>query len=96
MLAGFETPTSGEIKVSAAPTFAAKLPRFLSGDFDEPNFPARLLLKDLDLAREEASTAGLDTAALEGLCEVVRRALEQSLGDYDYSVVAAVIDPHRS
>ncbi len=79
-----------------APTFDAKLPRFLSGDFDEPNFPARLLLKDLDLAREEASTAGLDTAALEGLCEVVRRALEQSLGDYDYSVIAAVIDPHRS
>lgn len=77
-----------------APTFDAKLPRFTSGDFAEPNFPARLLLKDLELARVVASEAGLHTSSLEGLCKLVGDALEQGRGDSDYSVIAAVVDPH--
>ena len=76
-----------------APTFDAKLPRFVEGDFDRPNFPARLLLKDLELALEVATEIQLDTHALEGLCQLVRRGLEQGLGDLDYSVIASVVDP---
>ena len=76
-----------------APTFDAKLPRFESGDFEQPNFPARLLLKDLELARATADDVGLDTSALQGLCSLVGHALEQGRGDHDYSVVAAVVDP---
>ena len=79
-----------------APTFDAKLPRFAAGNFDQPNFPARLLLKDLELAREVADEVGLHTSSLAGLCQLVRDALDQGRGDSDYSVVAAVVDPHHS
>lgn len=78
-----------------APTFDAKLARLQSRDFEDPNFPARLLLKDLDLARNLAAELDLNTSALEGLCSLVDAALEQGKGDYDYSVVGAVIDPHE-
>jgi len=78
-----------------APSFDAKLPRFESGDFDEPNFPARLLLKDLELARDVAAEVGLHTGSLTGLCGLVRDAVDQGRGDDDYSVIAAVVDPHR-
>ncbi len=79
-----------------APAFDAKLPRLLSGEFENPNFPARLLLKDLELARGLAAEVGLETDALEGLCRLVEKAMDQGKGDYDYSVVGAVIDPHRT
>lgn len=78
-----------------APTFDAKLPRFESGDFEQPNFPARLLLKDLELAKDVADDLGLQTSALEGLCRLVRDALDQGRGNSDYSVIAAVVDPHH-
>lgn len=78
-----------------APTFDAKLARLQSRDFEDPNFPARLLLKDLDLARNLAAEVGLQTSALEGLCNLVEVAVEQGNGDHDYSVVGAVIDPHE-
>ena len=78
-----------------APTFDAKLARLLSGEFDDPNFPARLLLKDLDLARTVAAEVGLDTNALQGLCNLVQTAVDQGKGDDDYSVVGSVIDPHQ-
>lgn len=79
-----------------APTFDAKLPRFESGDFDTPNFPARLLLKDLELAKSVADEVGLHTSTLEGLCSLVRDTLDRGLGDHDYSVLSAVVDPHRT
>lgn len=78
-----------------APTFDAKLPRLLAGDFDDPNFPARLLLKDLNLARDVAAEVGLNTVALQGLCDLVQQAVNEGKGDHDYSVVSAVIDPRE-
>lgn len=77
-----------------APTFDAKLARLQSRDFEDPNFPVRLLLKDLNLARGLAAEVGLHTGALEGLCNLVEAAMEQGKGDNDYSAVGAVIDPH--
>jgi 3-hydroxyisobutyrate dehydrogenase-like beta-hydroxyacid dehydrogenase len=79
-----------------APTFDAKLPRFVSGDFEKPNFPARLLLKDLLLAKEVAAESGLHVAALDGLCSLIRDAVDQGRGDDDYSVLASVVDPERT
>ena len=78
-----------------APTFDAKLPRFESGDFDQHNLPARLLLKDLELAKDVADDLGLQTSALEGLCEVVRDVVDRGLANSDYSVIASVVDPHH-
>jgi 3-hydroxyisobutyrate dehydrogenase-like beta-hydroxyacid dehydrogenase len=76
-----------------ARSFDAKLPRMLERDFDHPNFPAALMLKDLDLVRAEASRLGLEPAALEGLREVVARAAAAGLGRADYSVVYDIVDP---
>lgn len=78
-----------------APTFDAKLARFLSGDFEKPNFPARLLLKDLELTKIVAEDLGLHTSTLDGLRRLLLDAVEQGRGDHDYSVVAALVDPHH-
>jgi 3-hydroxyisobutyrate dehydrogenase len=76
-----------------APTFDRKLPQMLSRDFSNANFPAALLLKDLDLARAEADGLGLDTSALDGVRAVVKETVEDGKGRDDYSALYATIDP---
>jgi 3-hydroxyisobutyrate dehydrogenase len=76
-----------------APTFDRKLPQMLSRDFSNANFPAALLLKDLDLARAEADGLGLDTAALDGVRDVVKETVEDGKGREDYAALYATIDP---
>jgi 3-hydroxyisobutyrate dehydrogenase len=76
-----------------APTFDRKLPQMLSRDFSATNFPAELLLKDLDLVRAEAGGLGLDTSALDGVREVVRKTVEAGRAGEDYSALYETIDP---
>ncbi len=76
-----------------APTFDAKLPRMQERDFSDPNFPAALLLKDLDLVRHEARDLGLMYAPLDGVRAVLLETLAANLGDGDYSALYAAIDP---
>jgi len=76
-----------------APTFEQKLPRYSQRDFSAPNFPTRHLLKDILLILEEGRAAGLETAALKGVHEVVEKALSRGLADADYSSIYQVIDP---
>jgi 3-hydroxyisobutyrate dehydrogenase len=76
-----------------APTFDRKLPQMLSRDFSSPNFPAALLLKDLDLARAEADGLGLDTTALDGVRNVVKKTVEDGKGRDDYAALYETIDP---
>jgi 3-hydroxyisobutyrate dehydrogenase len=76
-----------------APTFDRKLPQMLARDFASPNFPAALLLKDLDLARAEADGLGLDTAALDGVRAVVKETVEAGRGREDYAALYETIDP---
>ena len=76
-----------------APTFEQKLPRYFRRDFSAPNFPTRLLLKDVLLILEEGQAAGLQTAALEGVREIVEKALDRGLAEADYSSIYEVIDP---
>lgn len=76
-----------------APMFDAKLTRLIDRDFSNVNFPARLLLKDLQLAAAVAEDVGLHTAVLEGLKTVVEGALERGLGDSDYSALSELVDP---
>jgi 3-hydroxyisobutyrate dehydrogenase len=76
-----------------APTFDRKLPPMLSRDFSLPNFPAALLLKDLDLARGEAGTLGLDTTALDGVRDVVKKTVEADRGREDYAALYETVDP---
>lgn len=76
-----------------AATFDRKLPQMLARDFANTNFPAGLLLKDLDLVRAEAGTLGLDTTALEGVRAVVSRTVEDGKEREDYSALYEAIDP---
>src|SRR3954453_11190867 len=86
---------TGILRQSAfyAPTFDRKLPQMLARDFSLPNFPAALLLKDLDLARGEAGTLGLDTTALDGVRDVVKKTVEADRGREDYAALYETIDP---
>ncbi|MDE2089115.1 MAG: NAD(P)-dependent oxidoreductase [Gammaproteobacteria bacterium] len=76
-----------------APTFDKKLERMLKRDFADPNFPARHMLKDVNLFLEEGRRLGIATAGLEGVRALLDAGLKQGLGDGDYSGLYQVIDP---
>jgi 3-hydroxyisobutyrate dehydrogenase len=76
-----------------APSFDRKLPQMLAHDFASTNFPAELMLKDLDLIRAEATALGLETPGLDGVREIVRRTVNGSHGREDYSALYDVVDP---
>jgi len=76
-----------------APTFDQKLPRYLRRDFSDPHFPTRHLLKDVRLILDEGKAAGLTTAALEGVREILEMAVARGLGDADYSSLYEAVDP---
>jgi 3-hydroxyisobutyrate dehydrogenase len=77
-------------------TFDSKLPQILARDFSHTNFPAALLLKDLDLVRAEAVALGLDSTALEGVRAVVNKTVDAGRGREDYSALYEVIDPETA
>jgi 3-hydroxyisobutyrate dehydrogenase-like beta-hydroxyacid dehydrogenase len=76
-----------------APTFDKKLGRMLERDFRTPNFPGRLLLKDMKLIEDEVRSLGLAGFTLAGVREAVERAVEMGFGEYDYSAVYNAIHP---
>lgn len=76
-----------------AKTYDKKLPRLLERDFSNPNFRERLLLKDIDLIRVEAAELGLDAATLEGIRQLVEKAIGMGLANDDYSTVYNAVDP---
>jgi 3-hydroxyisobutyrate dehydrogenase-like beta-hydroxyacid dehydrogenase len=76
-----------------APAFDRKLPQMLARNFTETNFPADLMLKDLDLIRAEATALGLGTHGLDGIREIVRRTVDDGHGREDYSALYEVVDP---
>jgi 3-hydroxyisobutyrate dehydrogenase len=70
-----------------APTFDKKLDRMLTRDFSNPNFPAKHLLKDVDLMVRTMGAAGLNIAPLLGVREVVSATVKKGDGDSDYSAI---------
>lgn len=74
-----------------APMFERKLPKWLSRDFSNPNFPAKHMLKDVELILKDAKAKGLATDVLEAARDLIKRAKDQNLGDLDYSVVYEMI-----
>ena len=76
-----------------ANTFAKKLPKLMQRDFAEPNFPLRLLLKDVRLFLHEAGHLGLDPASLRGTERIIKTALRKGLGELDYAGIHNVISP---
>lgn len=74
-----------------APTFDKKLSRMVEGNYDNPNFPTKHLLKDTNLFLGEAESAGLDVSALAGMQRILNKAIAMGLADTDYSALFAAI-----
>lgn len=76
-----------------APTYDKKLSRMMERHFDNPNFPVKHLLKDVRLFRDSAARHGLDTTVIVAMEQVLEQAVEQGLGEQDYSALYNVIHP---
>ncbi|MFM7426061.1 MAG: NAD(P)-dependent oxidoreductase [Elainella sp.] len=74
-----------------APTFDKKLQRMVEQNYANPNFPTKHLLKDTRLFLDEA--AGLETAPLAGVQQILEKACELGWADADYSALIAAIQP---
>ena len=79
-----------------APTFDKKLQRMLDRDFENPNFPTKHLQKDVDLFIETARSSNLDTAAVEGVKQILETAIAQNLADLDYAALFSIVCPEAS
>ena len=76
-----------------ATTLEKKLPRLLTRDYKHPNFPARHLLKDVELFLKEAFSYELTASCLEGIRQVLERNIAQRLGYSDYSAIFEMVNP---
>lgn len=74
-------------------SFDMKLPAMRSRHYTPPLFPARLLLKDVDLVLAEAQALGLNTDALKGIRSLIQATLEAGHGNKDYAALYQAIDP---
>ena len=79
-----------------APTFDKKLQQMLDGNYANPNFPTKHLLKDTTLFLTEAQSVGLNVSSLEGVRKVLEMAQQLGLSDADYSSLFAAINPKVS
>lgn len=79
-----------------APTFDKKLDRMCERNFAEPNFPTKHLLKDTNLFLTQAEKLGLDTSSLEGIKQVIERAIALGLAEQDYSSIYSAINQFKS
>ncbi|MBF2007884.1 MAG: NAD(P)-dependent oxidoreductase [Chlorogloeopsis fritschii C42_A2020_084] len=74
-----------------APTFDKKLARMLDGNYANPNFPTKHLMKDIDFFIDEAKTVGLNVSSIEGVRKVLDMAMKMSFAHEDYSSIFAAI-----
>lgn len=76
-----------------APTFDKKLQRMCDRDFSNPNFPAKHLLKDMNLFADAATSAGLDPSLVKSVSQIAQKAVDQGWADADYSALYAAVNP---
>jgi len=95
---GLEVETFMEILRGSplyAEQFEKKLPRLLSGDFSDPNFPLKHLRKDVALCLAAGGPLGLGREPLQGVLTVVERGLDLGLGEGDYCALHDAINPRE-
>ena len=76
-----------------APQFDKKLGRMCDRNFEEPNFPTKHLLKDMNLFVQAAEDKDVDATVAAGVSELVQKAISQGLANKDYSAVYSAVDP---
>jgi 3-hydroxyisobutyrate dehydrogenase len=75
-----------------APTFDKKLQRMRDRNYDNPNFPTKHLLKDIDLFLAQGQEIEINLVGLEGVRQVVSKAIELGFSDEDYSAIFSAIE----
>ena len=70
----------------ASPLIKRMLAAMAADDFT-PNFPLKLMMKDIGYAAEEGAKCGLQLRTAAPALEVFTHAVEQGLGDQDFSAV---------
>lgn len=75
-----------------APMVDKKLTNWLQRSYDQPNFPAKHLLKDIRLIAEELQKKGIKDNMIVQIEKLYASACDQGLGDKDYSVVYNIIN----
>lgn len=78
-----------------APTFEKKLDNMINRDFANANFPAKHLLKDVKLFLDEARPLGMKTEPLQGIKSILINAVEEKMGENDYSTLYQIIHPEN-
>jgi len=76
-----------------APMFEKKLPNMRDRRYDDPNFPARHLLKDVKLVIGESGDKGLPPAHLDAVRNILEEVMKKGIGDGDYSCLYEVVNP---
>lgn len=76
-----------------APTFDKKLQRMLDRDYENPNFPTKHLKKDIDLFISTAQSSGLEINGVEGVRQILTKAIAMSFAEMDYAAVFSAIVP---
>ena len=74
-----------------APTFDKKLPKMLSHEYANPNFPLKHLIKDVELFLRAAPGHGIDPRGLSAILEILEQGRRTGRGDQDYSALFEVI-----
>lgn len=77
-----------------APSFDKKRERLLTGNFNQPNFPVKHMLKDLALFCNSAGD--LDTRQLNAVGALLEKAVKAGLADADYAAVGQMVLPEAS
>lgn len=76
-----------------APTFDKKFSKMMDRDFSNPNFPLKLLLKDVGLMLEEFENENIHATPLEGLRKILEEGNLNGDGELDYSALYNSIHP---
>lgn len=76
-----------------APTFDKKLDKMLTRNFENPNFPLKHLLKDVNLITEQFGEANIDVAVMKGIEGILKKSVEDGDADKDYSALYNSVHP---
>lgn len=78
-----------------APMFDKKWERLVDRRYDGPNFPTKLLLKDVNLFLKEAKQQKLNVESLMGIRRVLEAAMKSGQADVDYISIIETMRPRR-
>ena len=77
-----------------APQFDKKLERMSDRNFEDPNFPTKHLLKDMNLFVRAAENKDVDATVAASVSHLVQKAISQGLADKDYSALYSAVNPN--